>query len=216
MTPSGASAPALIVIAKEPAPGRAKTRLSPPLTPEGAAALAEAALVDTLAAVLATPARRRVVVLDGRAGPWLPAGLEVLSQRGGALEERLGAAFTDVGEGALLVGMDTPQVTPALLELGLRMLATPGIDAVLGPAPDGGYWAIGLRVPDPAAFTDVRMSRSDTGAAQRTRLAALGLVAAELPALRDVDTFADATAVAALAPGTRFAAAVAEATREAA
>jgi rSAM/selenodomain-associated transferase 1 len=212
----GAGAPALLVIAKEPLPGKAKTRLSPPLTPVGAAALAEAALADTLAAVAATATPRRVVVLDGRPGPWLPEGFEVLPQRGAGLDERLGAAFADVGQGALLVGMDTPQVTPDLLQRGLRMLATDGTDAVLGLAVDGGYWAIGLRTPDPLAFLRVPMSRADTGAAQRARLAELGLVVRELPVLRDVDTIDDATAVAALAPGTRFAAAVAAATREAA
>lgn len=60
-----ASAPALAVIAKAPVAGRVKTRLCPPCTPQQAAALAGAALQDTLAAVAATPAHRRVLVLDG-------------------------------------------------------------------------------------------------------------------------------------------------------
>ena len=68
----------LLVIAKEPRPGRVKTRLTPPFTPEEAAALAEAALADTLDAVARTPAERRVLVLDGTPGPWLPAGFEVV------------------------------------------------------------------------------------------------------------------------------------------
>lgn len=62
----------LLVIAKEPRPGRVKTRLTPPFSPRQAAALAEAALVDTLLAVAAAPVRRRVLVLDGTPGPWLP------------------------------------------------------------------------------------------------------------------------------------------------
>ncbi len=200
----------LLVIAKAPVAGRVKTRLCPPLDPGQAAALAEAALADTLAAVAATPTRRRVVVLDGAPGPWLPAGFEVVPQRGTGLAERLAAAFADAGEGALLVGMDTPQVTPALLERGLRALAAPGTGAVLGAAPDGGYWAIGLREPDARVFAGIPMSTEATGAAQRARLDALGLRVAELPALRDVDTFDDARTVARLAPGTRFAAAVRE------
>ena len=58
----------LLVIAKEPRPGRVKTRLTPPFTPEEAAALAEASLADTLRRRGARrPARRRVLVLDGRA-----------------------------------------------------------------------------------------------------------------------------------------------------
>ena len=202
----------LLVIAKAPVPGRVKTRLCPPLDPEQAAALAEAALSDTLAAVAAAPARRRVVVLDGAPGPWLPPGFEVLPQRGDGLAERLATAFADAdadaGQGALLVGMDTPQVTPALLERGLRALAAPGTGAVLGDALDGGYWAIGLREPDPRVFAGVPMSADDTGSVQRARLEALGLRVADLPALRDVDTFEDARTVARLAPGSRFAAAV--------
>ncbi|NEA82606.1 glycosyltransferase, partial [Actinospica acidiphila] len=75
----------LLVIAKEPRPGRVKTRLTPPFTPEEAAALAEAALADTLDAVARTPARRRVLVLDGSPGPWLPAGVEVVPQCAGGL-----------------------------------------------------------------------------------------------------------------------------------
>jgi uncharacterized protein len=193
----------LIVVAKAPVPGRVKTRLCPPFDPEEAAALAEAALCDTLDAVRATPAARRVLALDGTPGPWAD-GLEVLPQRGIGLAARLGRAFEDAGGPALLVGMDTPQVTPALLGAGLRALRSHR--AVLGPAPDGGYWAIGLRAPDRRVFAGVPMSRADTGARQRARLVSLGLAPAALPALRDVDDAADAQAVAARAPGTRFAA----------
>jgi glycosyltransferase A (GT-A) superfamily protein (DUF2064 family) len=65
--------PTLLVIAKSPAPGRVKTRLTPPCTPEQAARLAGAALSDTLAAAARTRrAARRVLVLDGASGPWLP------------------------------------------------------------------------------------------------------------------------------------------------
>ena len=197
--------PALVVIAKAPVAGRSKTRLTPPCTPNQAAAVAEAALADTLAAVAATPAPRRVVVLDGEPGAWLPAGFEVVAQRGAGLDERLASAFADVGGCALLIGMDTPQVTPALLQAGAAALVRDGVDAVLGPAGDGGYWAIGLREPDAALFAGVPMSEATTGAAQRARLEAAGLRVAELPELRDVDTIADARAVAALAPEGRFA-----------
>jgi len=106
---------AVIVLAKAPAPGRSKTRCSPPCTLEQAAELAAAALHDTLAAVAATPARRHVVALDGPAGSWLPAGFDVVAQRGHDLDERLAAAFTDVGGPALLIGMDTPQVSAQIL-----------------------------------------------------------------------------------------------------
>jgi len=197
------SADVLVVIAKAPVAGRSKTRLCPPCTPEQAAALAQAALQDTFAAVLATPARRRVLVLEGERGTWLPEGFEVIAQRGAGLDERLAAAFEDVGEAAFLVGMDTPQLTEAHLASGLEALGT--ATSVFAPADDGGYWGIGLRTPDARVFRGVAMSADDTGARQRERLIELGLTVEDLPGLLDVDTIADARAVARLAPHTRFA-----------
>jgi uncharacterized protein len=199
--------PALLVIAKEPVPGRVKTRLTPPCTPEQAAALARAALEDTLAAALAVDREiRRVLVLDGEPGTWAPDGFELIAQRGEGLAERLAAAFEDAGGPAFLVGMDTPQVTPALLEAGLDGLRAR--ESVFGAALDGGYWGIGLRTPDPRVFDGIPMSRDNTGAVQRARLAILGLRTAILPPLRDIDTIEDARAVAREAPDGRFAAAL--------
>jgi uncharacterized protein len=195
---------ALLVIAKAPVPGRVKTRLTPPCSPVDAAALAAAALADTLAAVARSRvARRRVLVLDGEPGPWIPRGFDVLPQRGHGLAARLAAAFGDVGGPALLIGMDTPQVTPGQLDAGLRALDR--VDAVFGPALDGGYWAIGMRRADPAVFHDVPMSVPTTATVQRARLAELALDTIELPPLVDVDTITDARRVAAAAPATRFA-----------
>jgi hypothetical protein len=205
--------PTLLVIAKPPLPGRAKTRLTPPLTPVQAAQLAEAALLDTLDVVRATPCGRRVLVFDGgeaAAAPWCSDGsFEVIAQRGAGLAARLAAAFDDAGGPALLVGMDTPQLAPPLLGVALGRLMAPGVDAVLGPACDGGYWSIGLRGPRAEAFAGVPMSEPTTCAAQRARLTRLGLAVGELPTLLDVDAFEDALAVARAAPSSRFAAAVA-------
>jgi hypothetical protein len=201
--------PQILVIAKAPVAGAAKTRLSPPCSDEQAAALAEAALADTLAAVAATECGGRTLVLAGEAGKWLPEGFAVVPQCGGGLGARLAAAFAGVDGAALLVGMDTPQLEPALLSTALARLAAPGADAVLGPAEDGGYWAIGMREPRPEAFDGVPMSSERTAAHQRGRLQELGMAVAELPTLRDVDRWDDAVAVAAAAPGSRFARAVA-------
>jgi len=159
-------------------------------------------------AVHAAPvSARRLLVLDGEPGAWLPAGLDVIGQRGEGLGERLAAAFDDAGGPTFLVGMDTPQVTPELLACGLRALSHS--DSVLGMAQDGGYWGIGLRVPDAAAFAGVPMSVDETGALQLARLRGIGLAPALLPVLRDVDFVDDARAVAELAPASRFAAALA-------
>ena len=197
----------LAVIAKAPVPGRVKTRLCPPCPPLQAARLAEASLRDVADALLATPADRRVIVLDGPRPAWLPSQVDVVPQRGDGLDERLAHAFADLGR-ALIVSMDTPQVRPLDLLAGLRALDRH--DAVLGPAADGGYWAIGLRRPDPRALLGVPMGDDRTLTAQRQRLDALGLRRAELRELRDVDTWADARAVAEARPSTRFARALGE------
>jgi len=200
---------ALVVIAKAPVAGQVKTRLSPPCSPTEAAALAEAALADTCAAVAEAAAGRRIALLEGRPGAWLPEGFEVIPQADGGLDARLAAAFEAVGGPALVVAGDTPQVTPALLEQAAGSLDRRGVDAVLGGSDDGGYWAVGLRVPCRAAFLGVPMSRPWTGRAQRARFASLGLECAELPVLRDIDTIEDALAVAGAHPGLRFSATLA-------
>ena len=102
-------------------------------------------LDDTLEAVLRCPAGRRVLVLDGSPGLWLPDGFEVIPQRGAGQASRIGNAFDDLGQATILIGMDTPQVTPELLELACDALAAPEVDAVLGETPDGGWWIGGLK-----------------------------------------------------------------------
>lgn len=206
--PAPAGATTLLVIAKEPLPGRVKTRLTPPFSPAEAARLAEAALADTLCTVRALPAARRVVVLDGRPGPWLPPGVEVVEQGPGGLDERLAAAFAACTGPALLIGMDTPQITASDLAPALSPDAWEDCDAWFGPAEDGGFWALGLAAPDPGLLRGVPMSVPETGAVQRRRLVDAGLAVRDLPRLRDVDTAADAAHVAALAPHGRFAAAL--------
>jgi rSAM/selenodomain-associated transferase 1 len=210
---AGMLAGQILVIAKEPVPGRVKTRLTPPFSPGQAAGLAEAALADTLAAAAGAAAARLVIALEGAPGRWRPAGVPVLAQRGCGLDERIAAAMADAYTGlarpVVLIGMDTPQVTPALLEAALRPLADGTADATFGPAADGGFWLLGLRRPDPRLVLGVPMSTADTGAAQLARLHDAGLRVGQLPALLDVDTAADAYAVARLAPRTRFAAALA-------
>jgi glycosyltransferase A (GT-A) superfamily protein (DUF2064 family) len=198
----------IVVLAKSPAAGRSKTRLAPAYGFEGAAALAAASLADTLAAVAASAATRRLLVLDGAPVPAVPAGFAVVPQVAGGHARRIAAALALADGPALLVGMDTPQVTPELLAVDLTARA----DAWLGPAWDGGWWALGLR--DPRRFagrvvSGVPMSTARTGEVQRRRLLQAGLVVVDLPPLRDVDEPADAEAVAAGFPATRFAAALA-------
>lgn len=211
--------PALLIVAKAPVAGLAKTRLSPPATPRQAAAIAAAALLDTLDAAQRT-GLRTVVALTGRLDDAersadLRRALRpatVIPQRGATFAERLANAHADAGGPVLQIGMDTPQVTASLLTAAADRLSarTAGaVDAVLGPATDGGWWALGLRDPaTAAALLTVPMSRPDTGARTLGALRRRDLTVGLLPELSDVDTIADAVRVAAGCGSGRFPAAV--------
>jgi uncharacterized protein len=211
----------VIVLAKAPEPGRVKTRLCPPATPAEAADLAAASLLDTIDAVSGVPGAEPVVVLTGSLGRAARSdeltaalrGCRVLPQRGADLGERIAVAHADTAalfpaHPTLLVGMDTPQADAALLAACLDRLCD--TDGVLGMAADGGWWAMGLRDPRSARLVaGVPTSRDDTGERTLRALRDGGLSVGLLPELTDVDTAADALAVAAAAPGGRFAAALA-------
>jgi len=192
-----------VVIAKECLPGRVKTRLHPPLSLEQAAELAAASLDDTLRAVADLPATRRVLAFDGEIPPAAADGWEILPQVSGGLDERLAAIFDAFDEPTVLIGMDTPQVTAALL--APIFAGDDTTDAWLGLAEDGGFWALAMHKPDGALILGVPMSRDDTGAVQLSRLTDAGLRVHQLPTLVDVDTIEDAHRVAADAPDGLFA-----------
>jgi glycosyltransferase A (GT-A) superfamily protein (DUF2064 family)/SAM-dependent methyltransferase len=203
----------VLLLAKEPVPGRVKTRLHTSFSPDEAALLAAAAIEDSLAAMRTARVARRVAIWTGAGVFWRRrlgrAGVAVIDQRPGNLNDRLMGAFLDAAaaEGPrtrnrprLLIGMDTPHATAGLLESDWD-----GADAVLGLSDDGGFWAIGLRDADPeACFRSIPMSTDRTGAAQLNRLVDLGLSVKLLAPLRDVDEPADAAAVAYEHPGLRF------------
>ncbi|WP_234443812.1 TIGR04282 family arsenosugar biosynthesis glycosyltransferase [Streptomyces sp. NRRL B-24484] len=171
------------------------------------------------------PAGRRLLVLDGAVGAWLPPGWQVVPQSDGGLDARLSAAFAHAARiapdaPALLVGMDTPQVDAAVLAEALSPAGRTGVDAWYGPARDGGFWALGLARPGEELarrlLLDVPMSTPDTGKVLLERLRAADLTVRQLPVLTDVDTIRDAHHVAADVPSSRFAACLAavEAARE--
>ncbi|MET4783383.1 DUF2064 domain-containing protein [Glaciihabitans sp. UYNi722] len=198
----------LIIIAKETIPGRVKTRLHPPLSLEQAAILAAAALSDTFEAVSTLPATRRILAFDGNLFPIGSESYEVIHQVSGELDMRLGAIFDECAGPTVLVGMDTPQLTPELLAPVFDEWPA-DVDAWLGLANDGGYWTLAMAEPDGSLIRGVPMSRDDTGQVQLQRLESAGLRVRHLPELVDVDTIDDARTVAAIAPHTRFASALA-------
>jgi uncharacterized protein len=189
---------AVIVFAKAPQPGHAKTRLIAALGAEGAAALAErllhAALAHALAADLGpvelcvTPDRRHpafaAAAEDGR--------LALTDQGDGDLGQRMARALDRVlalHDHALLIGTDAPLLDAPYLRAAAVALTE--ADAVFGPAADGGYTLVGLRRPAPGLFTGMRWSHEQVMAQTRERLAALALRHIELPVLHDVDEPAD-------------------------
>lgn len=209
----------VLVVAKAPVPGVAKTRLARVVGPQIAADLAAAALLDTLQACEdAFPPDARVVALRGALGR-AARGTEiagrlrtwyVIGQRGDDFPTRLVAAHADaavaVGGPVLQVGMDTPQVDAADLTGMGESLRAGTHDAVLAPADDGGWWALGVRRPRLArCLQGVPMSTAHTGRDTCNVLRRSGAEVWIGPSRRDVDEAGDAAAVAASAPHTRFA-----------
>ncbi|GAB7144888.1 TIGR04282 family arsenosugar biosynthesis glycosyltransferase [Mycobacterium riyadhense] len=205
----------VLVLAKAPEPGRAKTRLAATIGEHLAANIAAAALLDTLDAVAAAPVAARVVALTGDLDAAARAhdirrrleSFTVIPQRGDDFADRLANAHVDAANGypVLQIGMDTPQVTAELLaDCARRLLETP---AVLGMAFDGGWWVLGLRTPAAAQFLrGIPMSTPDTGRLTLKSLRNNGIDPTMLSPLVDVDLIEDIAAVRdACGPGSRFA-----------
>jgi len=208
----------LLVVAKAPEPGRAKTRLAASVGDRVAAEIAAAALLDTLDAVAAAPVAARVVALTGdldaaACGAEIRRRLEyfrVIPQRGDGFADRLANAHADARSAAgerpvLQIGMDTPQVTGELLAGCARRLLQG--QAVLGLACDGGWWVLGLQTPATAeCLRGVPMSQSDTGELTLKALRDNGTEVTSLETLTDFDVIDDIAAVRdACDPASRFA-----------
>jgi uncharacterized protein len=205
----------LLVVAKAPEPGRAKTRLAATVGDLVAADIAAAALLDTLDAVTDTPVAARVVALTGdldaaAGGTQIRHRLKsftVIEQRGADFADRLANAHADSAQGypVLQIGMDTPQVTAALLaDCARRLLQA---SAVLGPARDGGWWVLGVQSPAMAeCLRTVPMSQPDTGELTLKALRDNGIDVEPVELLDDFDVAADVAAVRdACGPDSRFA-----------
>ncbi len=205
----------LLVVAKAPEPGRAKTRLAATVGDRVAAEIAAAALLDTLDAVAAAPVAARVVAFTGDLSAAAGAteirqrleAFRVIPQRGDAFADRLANAHLDSGDTypVLQIGMDTPQVTADLLAgCAHRLLDAP---AVLGLAHDGGWWALGVRTAAMAeCLRSVPMSQPDTGELTLKALRDKGIEVTPVQRLADIDVVDDVAAVRdACGPASRFA-----------
>jgi len=186
--------PPVIVFAKAPVPGLAKTRLVPALGAEGAAALAARMLRHTLAqAVAADLGPVELCAAPDLTHPLLaeaaaPLGVTLATQGDGDLGQRMHRAFERhlrLHDAALLIGTDAPALDAQVLQQAARELGAH--DAVFVPALDGGYALIGLRRDYACCFDGMRWSHAQVMADTRERLRAAGLRWAELPPLADID-----------------------------
>ncbi len=155
----------LIVVAKQPAPGHTKTRLTPPLSPEQAAVLYECFLRDTLDVMRRVPeVRRAIAYLPSDARDYfapLAPDFDLIPQEGADLGARLDNALTHYlrqgYERAAIMNSDGPTLPVGHLVQAFDALSN-HTDVVLGPSDDGGYYLIGLKRPAPRLLREVRMS----------------------------------------------------------
>ncbi len=184
----------IVIFAKAPLPGRAKTRLIPALGEAGAAQLAlrmlELALEQAQKAAVGPVELCMSPAPDAQewAGIPIPAGIEASDQSEGDLGERMARAARRVierGEAVLLTGADCPDLTAAHLSEAARQLATH--DAVLYPAADGGYPLLGLRAFDPSLFCDIPWSTDGVARLTLERMGDLHWRVWTGETLRDID-----------------------------
>jgi len=183
--------PRLLVFAKAPLPGLAKTRLIPALGAEGAATLQQGLIRRTLATAMQSGLATELWCHPDCVQPLFAAGgaefaVALRSQQGADLGERMHHAFATAGVPALLIGTDCPALSAQ--ELRAAAVALAAHDAVLGPAADGGYYLIGLRAPLAALFHVMPWGTAEVLALTRARLRAAGLRWHELPTQHDIDT----------------------------
>ena len=153
--------------------------------------LEDAPLRETLKAVLAAPVARRVLALGGPGAgeDWLPAGFDLMGQRGGDYGERMSAALADAYATAalpmLLIRADALAISADILEDAARSLISAEADTAFGPASEGGFWLLGLRQPDRSLVAGLPAPGEGPGAGRLLlqRLASAGLRVALAPRL---------------------------------
>ena len=213
---------AIAVMAKAPQAGQSKTRLSPPLTPQQAAALSAAFLRDAtenirLAARTASIAGYVAYAPDGAAhlfdGHLAPATRLVLADGtmidlagitglGRSLLHAVTSLLASGHEAVCLLNADSPNLPTRFLIDAAEALAAPGDRVVLGPADDGGYYLIGLKRPHAAVFRDIAWSSEQVSRQTMQRAEEAGLETVLLPKWFDVDDLASLHRLAGSLTGT--------------
>ncbi len=188
---------ALAIMTKAPRAGEVKTRLTPPLTAEEAAALNICFLRDTARAILGAGGSARGIACytpaDAEAiyEEIFPPDFQLLAQRGNGLTERLIFAVTDFlaagFSSVCLIGSDSPIVPSSAYEEAVRILSLPNDCLVLGPSDDGGYYLIGLKKLHRLMFEDINWSTGSVFAETMLKARGLELPVHLLPRSYDVD-----------------------------
>ena len=193
-----AQPPRIVIFAKAPVAGLAKTRLIPALGAQGAARLAAALLKHAVAQALASGVGPvELCVTPAPADPlWsglaLQATLTWSDQGDGDLGERMARAaqrVLDAGEPVLLMGTDCPDLTAGRIREAAASLTA--ADAALVPAFDGGYVLLGLNRFDASLFAGIAWSTASVAQVTRARVEQLGWSLRTLPTLHDIDEPAD-------------------------
>ncbi|MEJ2093487.1 MAG: TIGR04282 family arsenosugar biosynthesis glycosyltransferase [Syntrophobacterales bacterium] len=196
--------PVLIIFAKEPRPGQVKTRLCPPLSPQAAARLYGQFLEDVLEEMAGLPQLPVAVAYAPEAArPFfqnlVAPDAPLVAQAGEDLGERLRQAFAwGFAQGAasvLIRNSDSPDLPGSLVLEAKEFLAGGRAQVVLGPCPDGGYYLVGLKTPQPRLFQDINWSSSSVLADTLAQAGRLGLKVHLLPSWLDIDTIADLQAL---------------------
>ena len=199
VTQFGPSRRTLIVLAKAPAAGMAKTRLCPHLTLEEAAQFAAASLIDTLAVARSVPGcTLRLAHPPGAAEPLAallgadmpPAFAVPPGDVGMAMCYAIQCALDHRATQVALIGSDLPSLPPAHIAAAFALLDE-GADIVLGPAEDGGYYLIAVTAPHPELFADIPWSTDAVYAPTVEKVEAHGLTLATLPTWYDIDDVVD-------------------------
>jgi rSAM/selenodomain-associated transferase 1 len=191
---------ALLIFAKRPLPGKVKTRLVPPFSPEQAADLYRCMLGDVLAMVTTFSDLALYFFYEDTEGAreyfaGIAPGISSLPQWGKDLGERMAEAFRVVfakGHGAaVVIGTDAPDLPPDYIKEAFDRLESGKEKAVFGPCDDGGYYLLGITRLNFALFRDIPWSSGTVLEESLKKAAEAGIEVSILPKWHDVDTAAD-------------------------
>lgn len=199
MTPTQTITRAVVIMAKEPVPGRTKTRLHPLLGSEAAADLYRCFLMDTIELAVAAPGADVILAIDPPTSTDfftdLAPGIPVVPQRGAHLGDRLDSVIDSClrsgYEHVVAVGSDSPSLPTSFIATAFDELDRTDVDVVLGPTEDGGYYLIGVDRRPGALVTDVTMSTPEVLSETVAVADRLGLTIQLVERWYDIDEPAD-------------------------